>query len=109
MTTRRAFLAQSALGAAALAGLPRAAFAAGHQVTIQDFAFSPADLTVAAGDTVTFTNNDGAPHTATADGGAFDSGRMTRGMMSAITFETPGTYPYHCDFHPNMTGTITVT
>jgi len=77
-------------------------------VTIQDFAFGPQTLEIAAGTTVTFTNNDSAPHTATADDGSFDTGQLDQGASASVTFDTPGTYTYVCAFHPNMTGTIVV-
>lgn len=78
-------------------------------VTIAGFAFSPADLTVAAGTTVTFTNQDQTPHTATADDGAFDCTPLPGGASLSFTFSTPGTIPYHCAIHSFMKGTITVT
>ena len=76
---------------------------------IQDFAFGTPELSVAAGTTVTFTNNDTATHTATADDGAFDTGEIAPGASATVTLDEPGTYAYHCDFHPNMVATITVT
>jgi plastocyanin len=82
--------------------------AAGEAIEIVDFAFSPAELTVPVGTTVTWTNQDSAPHTVTADDGSFDSGRLNQGDSFSFTFETPGTYTYVCAFHPNMTATITV-
>ena len=78
-------------------------------MTIEDFAFGPAELSVAAGTTVTFVNNDTAPHTATADDDSWDTGEIAPGASATVTFDEPGTYTYHCDFHPNMTATITVT
>ena len=78
-----------------------------HAVTIEGFAFSPAELTVAPGDTITFTNNDGAPHTATALDGSFDTGRLNRGESAEITVASAGSHAYKCNFHPSMTGTIT--
>ncbi|MDQ3654712.1 MAG: ScyD/ScyE family protein [Chloroflexota bacterium] len=78
-------------------------------VTIQDFAFVEGTLEIAAGTTVTWTNNDSAPHTATADDGSFDTGTIESGGSTSATFDTPGTYTYACAFHPNMTGTIVVT
>lgn len=78
-------------------------------VTIEGFAFGPADVTVAAGTTVTFTNADTAAHTATADDGAFDTGDIAPGASATVTFDEPGTFTYHCNFHPTMTATITVT
>jgi plastocyanin len=84
---------------------------ADHSVAIQDFAFGPADLTVAVGDTVTWTNNDSAPHTVTSSSGptSFDSGNLATGGTFSFTFDTAGTYAYFCEIHPDMTGTITVT
>ncbi len=78
-------------------------------VDIADFAFDPDPLEIPVGTTVTWTNQDTAPHTATADDGSFDSGRLDNGGTFSFTFDTPGTYPYHCDIHPRMTGTIVVT
>lgn len=104
--TRRTIL-KTAL-AAPLAMGATAAMAATHQVAIQGFAFVPANLTIAAGDTVVFTNADGAPHTATALNGAFDTGRLRRNQAGEITVSAAGSYEYKCLFHPAMKGTITV-
>ncbi len=80
-----------------------------YQVSIKSFAFTPATLTVKRGDTVTFINNDSAPHTvtATAFGGAH---AMPIGQNYTLDTKnlSAGTYTYHCDYHPSMTGTITV-
>jgi plastocyanin len=80
----------------------------GDAVTIQNFAFGPASLSVAAGTTVTWTNSDSAPHTATGDDGSFDSSNIAPGATFSHAFETAGTFAYHCSLHPNMTGTIEV-
>jgi len=80
-------------------------------VTIQNFAFSQATITVAAGTTVTWTNKDGTAHTVTSDSGdpvAFDSGSIAPGGTYQFTFTQTGVYPYHCTYHPHMTGTVTV-
>lgn len=77
-------------------------------VRIADFNFAPKEITVRAGTTVTWTNEGRAPHTVTADKGAFDSKRMGNGATFSFTFDTPGTYEYHCDIHPSMTGEVTV-
>ncbi len=82
--------------------------AATHAVTIADFAFSPATLTITAGDTVTWTNNDQVVHTATSTTGAFDSGDLDQGESFSFTFTNPGTYDYLCTPHPTMTGQIVV-
>jgi plastocyanin len=80
----------------------------GDAVTIKNFAYSPADLTVSRGTTVEFSNRDTTEHTATAGGGQFDTGSIGQGQTKAITLETPGTFSYVCSFHPFMHGTITV-
>jgi len=80
-------------------------------VSIQGFSFDPSsNLTVHSGDTVTWTNNDGAAHTATSTSGpaSFDSGTILGGGTFDFTFTTMGTYDYRCDFHTSMTATLTV-
>jgi plastocyanin len=77
-------------------------------VTIADFAFSPADITATTGQTITFTNNDSAPHTATLDDDSCGTPNIAQGESNGLTFSTAGTYPFHCAVHPNMKGTITV-
>jgi plastocyanin len=85
-----------------------AARGATHTVDIAGFAFSPSTLTIAVGDTVTWTNSHSEAHTATASGGAFDSGTLNPGQSFSFTFTAAGSFPYVCNFHPEMTGTITV-
>jgi plastocyanin len=72
------------------------------------FCFSPASAEITVGAPVTWTNTTGVPHTATADGGAFDTSIVNPGQGSTITFSAPGSYPYHCSIHPDMHGTILV-
>lgn len=62
-----------------------------------------------AGTKVTWTNNDGAPHTVTSDSGAFGSQTLNQGNTFSFTFTSAGTFPYHCAFHPGMKGTVIVT
>ncbi len=78
-------------------------------VVINNFAFSPQQLTVKAGTKVTWKNNDSVAHTVTSNSGAFDSGTLNTGASYSFTFSTPGTYSYHCMIHPNMTATVVVT
>ncbi|MCK0096999.1 cupredoxin family copper-binding protein [Yoonia sp. F2084L] len=99
---------KSLLIAGALLVSATVANAADHVVTIKGFAFEPAVLTIAAGDSVTFVNEDGAPHTATANNGAFDTGNLGRGDQSKLTFSAAGTFDYFCSVHPNMTAQIVV-
>jgi plastocyanin len=77
------------------------------EVSIKDFSFGD-PIEVAVGTTVTWTNNDTSPHTATSDDGTFQSGKIDPGASFSFTFDTAGTYEYHCEFHANMHGTITV-
>lgn len=81
-----------------------------HQVTIpiSNYAFVPKSLTVKVGTRVTWTNHDSTAHTATADGGTFDTGTVGPMASRTIDFKRPGTYTYHCAFHAFMTATITV-
>lgn len=78
-------------------------------VAIQDFKFDPATLSVNVGDTVTWKNNDTAPHTATAIDHSFDSGRLNQGQEFSFTFTQAGTFQYVCSFHDQMQATIEVT
>ena len=77
-----------------------------YQVTIQGFAFSPASFEVKAGDTIIFVNADSAPHTATAEDGSFDTGRINPGQSVQVTIPA-GRRPYFCQYHPSMTGVAT--
>ena len=79
-----------------------------HFIDISGMAFSPNTLTIAVGDTVTWTNQDGAPHSATGDNGEFDSGTLSNGQTFSFTFTAAGTYTYHCAIHNGMTATIIV-
>jgi plastocyanin len=82
--------------------------ATGAAVSIDDFAFSPAALTVTAGTTVTWTNNQGVTHTVTADDGSWDSGDLATGETFTHTFDTAGTFAYHCAIHPTMKASVVV-
>jgi plastocyanin len=87
-----------------------AAPAAQSAVTIENFAFAPASLTIKVGTTVVWTNKDGATHTVTSTSGPeqFDSGRLADGKTFSQIFTKAGTYTYHCQIHSSMTGTIKV-
>lgn len=80
------------------------------KVSISNFKFSPAHITVKKGTTVTWTNQDSIPHTVTADSGSGpDSPRMTEGKTYSYTYEKTGSFPYHCDIHEDMKAIVTVT
>ena len=79
------------------------------QVTIANFAYSPSNIQVSIGTTVTWTNQDSAPHTVTFKNGMKDSGWLRQGQSFPYTFTTPGTFDYYCTVHPNMVARVTVT
>jgi plastocyanin len=82
--------------------------AAVTDVSIIDFAFEPQVVTITAGSSVRWTNNGSFIHTSTSDTGVWNSGDIAPGSMFTETFDTPGTYAYHCMHHPFMMGTIVV-
>lgn len=103
-------------GAGGMPGMPgppsgtgSPAAAAGDQVSIDNFAFAPATLTVKAGTTVMWTNRDEEPHTVAASDGSFHSPGMGTGATYSHTFPTAGTFDYVCSIHPMMHGTVVVT
>jgi len=85
-----------------------AAAATSTSVSIMNFAFSPAQVTIKAGGTVKWTNQDSPTHTITSDNNTFTSGNLATGQSFQFTFATAGTYTYHCSIHPSMTGTVVV-
>jgi plastocyanin len=79
-----------------------------HHVTINGLKFDPPVLEVQAGDAVEWKNGDFVAHTATADDGAFDTGKMSEGQTKRVVLANKGTFLYSCRFHPTMHGTLTV-
>jgi plastocyanin len=77
-------------------------------VHIKDFKFVPATLTVPAGSTVTFVNDDNEPHTATAVDKSFDTEALDTNEKKKVVFAKAGTFAYFCEMHPMMKGTLTV-
>ncbi len=71
--------------------------------------FSPNPVEVKVGETVTWVNDDSGRHTVTSKDGIFDSGMMGKGQSFSYTFDKAGEYPYFCEPHPNMVGTVVVT
>ncbi|OCX52755.1 hypothetical protein BEL04_14340 [Mucilaginibacter sp. PPCGB 2223] len=74
----------------------------GASVSIQNFAFVPDTIRIKAGQTVTWTNKDSAPHTATSLNGVFGSNNLATNQTFQFTFNTAGTFSYHCTVHPMM-------
>src|SRR5919198_5491771 len=75
---------------------------------INSWAFTPPELTIEVGQSVTWTNAGSQAHSATADGGGFDTGLIQPDNSKTVSLTTPGTYAYHCTPRPWMKGTITV-
>jgi plastocyanin len=97
----------SASAPASATGSPAAV--AGDAVSIDNFAFVPATLTVRAGSTVTWTNHDEEPHTVAASDGSFHSPGMGSQGTYSHTFPTAGKFDYICSIHPFMHATVVVT
>ncbi len=80
-----------------------------NQVSIDGFAFMPAEIDVAAGTNVTWTNQESAEHSIKDQGDLFaESEALAEGESFSFTYDKPGTYPYVCGIHPYMKGTVTV-
>jgi plastocyanin len=79
-----------------------------NEVFIQNMAFNPGTITVAANTTVKWTNKDATAHTVTSNTGLFDSGSIAKDGTFSHLFASPGSYSYKCTFHPSMTATIIV-
>ncbi|MFE3176501.1 cupredoxin family copper-binding protein [Amycolatopsis sp. NPDC059090] len=93
-----------------LAAPVTASAAAAQTVMMQDYAYSPASLTVHVGDTVTWIQHDTAPHdvVTTSAPVAFRSPQLSQGQSWNYTFRTPGTYSYYCSVHPDMRAQVIV-
>ena len=87
---------------------PSGEAARSEKVEIVDFAYDPDPVTIQAGGKVIWINRDSAPHTATADDGAFDTETLEEGKLKSESFKQPGQYPYFCEIHPDMRGTVEV-
>jgi plastocyanin len=77
-------------------------------IVVRGFVFTPSEVTVRAGDRVTWINCDQTQHTSTADGGQWSSPLISPGEVFTETFQTAGDFPYHCTPHPFMTGRVVV-
>jgi plastocyanin len=110
----RSAIAAAVLGAVVGTGLAASIIVARAQsaataVSIDNFTFTPATVTVKAGATVMWTNKDDIPHGIAATGNAFARSKaLDTDDSYSFTFTTPGTYKYFCYIHPHMTGTIVV-
>jgi plastocyanin len=100
-------LALAALWMVTASALIAAEAADSPQILIKDFMFAPAALSVKAGSTVSWRNQDNEPHTVASDSGLFRSGAIDTDEVFSFKFEQPGTYHFICTIHPYMVGTIT--
>ena len=78
------------------------------EVKIDNFSFGPAELTVAVGTTVTWTNRDDIPHTVVSTDKVFKSKVLDTDEKFSYTFTQAGSFPYFCSIHPKMTGKVVV-
>ena len=79
------------------------------EIKITGFAFSPSEIRIKSGSTITWTNEDSASHTVSSDSGKeLDSQTLDKGQSYEHTFDQKGTYNYHCKFHSGMKGKIVV-
>ena len=90
------------------ASAPSGAPVSANAVAIHNFAFGPNAITVAAGTTVTWINQDNEPHSVVMVDQSFRSTPMDTGGHFSHTFAAPGQYRYFCGFHPQMTGVVIV-
>jgi plastocyanin len=79
-----------------------------YKVTIDNFTFTPAEITVPAGATITFVNGDDIPHVVAAVNKTFRSKAMDTDDVYSFTFAMPGVYDYFCALHPHMQGKVIV-
>jgi LPXTG-motif cell wall-anchored protein len=77
-------------------------------VTMEDFLFSPATVSINVGDYVTWTNSGSEPHNAVADDGSFETAILENGDSETVTFDDAGSFSYICSIHPEMKGTVDV-
>ena len=107
MNKRTAFLAISlaliGIGTSRIAGS-----AEDNHIVVSNFMFHPAILTITAGSTVTWVNEDEEPHTIVSATGLFRSEALDTHASFSFKFDKPGTYLFACSIHPQMTGKILV-
>jgi len=78
------------------------------KVTIDNFSFSPREITVAPGTTITWVNHDDVPHTVVSADRKFKSKALDTDDKFSVTFKDAGSYEYYCSLHPRMTATVRV-
>ncbi|MEO9824156.1 MAG: cupredoxin domain-containing protein [Paracoccaceae bacterium] len=109
--TRRSVLVGAVASATALSALntqPALAGTTMHEVLIKSFTFEPATIQAKIGDTIRWTNEDLAPHTATADEFGWDTGELAKGASVEVVVTKGMETSYFCVFHPHMKGSIEI-
>ncbi|MEP2474960.1 cupredoxin domain-containing protein [Roseobacter sp.] len=109
--TRRRVLVGAVASATALAALntrPAIADSTVHEVRIKSFTFEPTTIQAKIGDTIRWTNEDLAPHTATADELGWDTEELVKGASGAVVVTDGMETSYFCIFHPHMKGSIEI-
>jgi plastocyanin len=89
-------------------GAPLTAGGTSASVSIRDYTYTPGNLQVPLGATVTWTNYDDVPHTASGKSGDWDTGTLNKGDSAAVTFRVAGDYTYYCTVHPSMVARLVV-
>jgi plastocyanin len=108
-TTRRmVFRAALIFALASVGAIPAFAEDPKAKVTIDNFTFAPAELTISVGSTVTFDNHDDIPHSVVEKNKLFRSKALDTDESYSFTFTSAGTYDYFCGLHPHMVGKIIV-
>ncbi len=79
-----------------------------NQIIISGYEFTPSSITIDVGTSVTWVNQDSAPHTIISDNSVFSSPVLNNGASYSFTFNSAGIYNYHCSIHPTMQGVIIV-
>jgi plastocyanin len=77
-------------------------------IAMKDIQFVPTDVTIKAGQTVAWVNDESVQHDVVETNGLFKSPLLTKGQSFTFTFKDPGSYPFYCSIHPQMKGTVTV-
>lgn len=106
MVSRRAFAVVTCLallGVGSASAEPKIV-----EITIEHFAFTPANVAVAVGDTIVFVNKDIVPHTATAADNSWTTGEITHGASARVTLPQKAAADFFCQFHPMMKGHLTI-
>ena len=106
--TALALVLMAALGLSARWAAAADTNPSGAEVKIDNFSFTPQEIKVKAGTTITWTNRDDIPHTVTSTDSVFKSKTLDTDDKFTTTFTKTGTYSYFCSIHPKMTGKVIV-